>query len=104
MGLQGYYSTPDQAYSAAYANINHINIHRDEAFIFVNMYSSKASRDAYELPIYQQQFIYSRESLYNGNVMELAYNKVKAEKLFAGWVDVLEAEPPLAEVIQFPIQ
>ncbi len=102
MGLQGYYSTPDQAYAAAYANINHINIHREEAFVFVNMYSDKASRDAIELPIYQNQFIYKRADLYNGNIMELAYAKVKLEKIFSGWIDVLEPDAPLAQVIQFP--
>jgi hypothetical protein len=101
MGLQGYYSTPEQAYGAAYANINHINIHREEAFVFVNMYSNKASRDAIELPIYQNQFIYNRADLYNGNIMELAYAKVKLEPLFQGWIDVIEEDPPLAQVIQF---
>ena len=102
MGLQGYYSTPQQAYGAAYANLSHIIINQDNSVVYVNMYADKSARDNNEFPIYQEQFIYGRESLYDGNVFELAYNKVKLEKVFTGWIDVFEPDPPLAQVIQFP--
>ena len=101
MGLQGYYSTPEQAYAAAYMHINTVRIHKNEAYIFIAVYADKAARDAYENPILTKEYMTDFSALDSG-VYPNTYGYLKTQALFVGWIDVLEPEAPLAQVIPFP--
>lgn len=91
MGLKGVYRTGEQIYAEAYVNACYIRIHWEDAYIYVNYYSSKESRDAFEQPIHQYEYRCPTADLCNGNILSLAYSVLKKEKDFIGWSDVLEA-------------
>jgi hypothetical protein len=101
MGLQGYYSTPDQAYAAAYMHINTVRVHKNEAYIFVAVYADKPARDAYQSPILTKEYMVEFSRLDNG-LYANTYDFMKTQAPFVGWIDVIEADPPLAQVIPFP--
>jgi hypothetical protein len=101
MGLQGYYSTPEQAYAAAYMHVNTVRVHKNEAYIFVAVYADKTARDTYLDPIMTKEYMVAFDQLDNG-LYSNTYDFMKTQAPFVGWVDVIESQPPLAEVIPFP--
>ena len=102
MGLQGYYSTPDQAYAAAYMHINTVRVHKNEAYIFIAVYADKAARDAYQDPIFTSEYVAAFSILDNG-LYPNTYSYLKTQSPFTGWIDVFEPAPSLAQVIPFPV-
>ena len=101
MGLQGYYSTPDQAYAAAYMHVATVRVEKNRAYVFVTMYADKSARDRYDNHIWTKEYVTDFDQLDNG-LYANTYSYLKTQSPFTGWIDVFEPEPPLAQVIQFP--
>lgn len=101
MGLQGYYSTPEQAYAAAYMHINTVRVHKNKAYVFVAVYENVQARADLDAPLMTKEYVVDLSLVDNGIYLN-TYTYLKTQDPFVGWIDVIEPEPPLAQVIDFP--
>ena len=102
MGLTGTFKQGEQTYPTAYAHVCYVRIHWGDAYLYVNFFSDKDSRDNYEQPIHQYEYRCPTADLCNGNILSLAYAVVKQQKDFVGWTDVMEGPSTSGTINEVP--